>query len=90
MQMSLTKGRRDFTDRLIHYAVKAGVLAKCPDHPGSIYRSAQDVQAAHNVVEAAWRIGEISSGLDGAISQLNAIIEKAPSCCSQKDCWSKP
>ena len=87
MKMSLRKGRRDFTQSLIQYAIEGNVLSRCEEHLGSIYRSSQDLTPAHEVVEAAWKSGEISSGLDGAIEQLNEIVEKAPKCCSHIKCW---
>ena len=89
MKMTRNKGRGDFTKRLIDYAIEGGVLARCPDHAHSIYRTDQDLDQAHAVIEAAWAKGEISSGLQGAIEQLNRLVDKAPHTCSYAICWSK-
>ena len=89
MQMSAQKGRGDFTARLINYGIEGGVLARCKDHPGSIYRRNSDPQPAIKIVEDAWKRGEISSNLEGALEQLHLILDKAPRTCSQSKCWSK-
>ena len=85
----MQKGRRDFTQRLIGYAVEGGVLARCSDHAGSIYRTDADIKDAYDVVRQAWQIGEISSDFESAKSQLDRILDKAPNCCSQESCWTK-
>ncbi len=89
MKMTRNKTRGGFTKRLISYALEAGVLARCPDHAHSIYRTDRDIALAHAVIEAAWQKGEIGSGFEGAIEQLNRIVDKAPKACSHPDCWSK-
>jgi len=88
MKKSLRKGRRDFSDRLIQYAIEANVLARCELHPGSIFRINPDPGPAQEAVRSAWGIGEISSGLDGALDQLNSLLDKAPERCSHIKCWS--
>ena len=81
------KGRHDFGDRLMEYAVESGVLVRCPEHPGSVFRAIPDDGPAREVVEDAWGRGEISSGLEGALGQLEAILKKAPASCSHPGCW---
>ena len=82
-------GQPSFSEYLIRYAIEGGVLARCQDHHSSIYRAKQDITPAHTVVETAWQKGHISSDLKPAIDQMDRLIEKAPDCCSQIQCWSK-
>lgn len=90
MKKTLQKGRRDFTERLINYAIEGGALSRCKEHPQSIYRTGQEFSGAYAVVKKAWQKGEISSDLSGAQSQLDEIMSKAPERCSFVRCWSKP
>ena len=89
MRKSAQKRRGDFTPRLINYAIEGGVLARCEDHPGSIYQRNSDPQPAIKMIEDAWKRGEISSSLEGALDQLRLILDKAPRTCSHSKCWSK-
>lgn len=89
MRKTLQKGRPDFGRRLIGYAIEGGVLARCKDHPGSVYRAQQDPAPAHRIVEAAWQKGHISSDLEPAIEQMDRLINKAPDGCSHMECWSR-
>lgn len=89
MKMTLKKGRRDFTQRLINYAITADVLRKCPDHAGSVYRTNVPVDKAYDVLQTDWQKGIISSDLDSAKSQLDDILKKAPKRCSHPACWAK-
>jgi len=89
MRKTLKKGGQDFTKRLMDYAIEGGVLARCPDHAGSVYRTDIDVEKAYAVIEEAWGKGYISSDYESSCRQLDTILAKAPSCCSHSSCWTK-
>ena len=89
MRKTLKKGARDFTDRLISYAIEGGVLAQCSDHAGSVYRTGADIEEANAVIKEAWGKGYIGVDYETAKSQLDDVIAKAPQSCSHTSCWAK-
>lgn len=89
MMMKRNKGRRDFTQRLINYAIEGGALSKCAVHPKSIFKTNQGVSETYTAIEKAWQSGEIGSDLSMAQEQLEDILVKAPTKCSIVECWTK-
>jgi|GEM_PF-6668114 len=87
--MRKSAGRKtfDFHQRLINYAIDGGALLRCGKHEGSVYRSESSDEGAREAVRLAWQSGLISSDLEGALSQLGDILERAPHKCSHPDCW---